>query len=122
MKATDPFKNTIEAHLQGLAKVDSLFAETLKKTNKSLDECITYIFNKVKESGCNGFADSEIYGMAVHYYDEDDIKAGASVKCKVVVNHTAEAIKSSFASQVQSKPAKKVEKKPILVNQTSLFS
>lgn len=122
MEATDKFKEIIYAHLQGVAKKDSLFAETLKKTNKNIKDCITYILNTVKSSGKNGFADEEVFGMAIHYYDEDDIKPGASVKGKIVVNHTSEAIKKSFASPTTSKPVKKIEKKPVLVNQTSLFS
>lgn len=121
MKATDAFSKIISEHLQGVALNDHLFAETLKKPNKNIDDCLTYILNTVQKSGCNGFEDSEVFAMAVHYYDEDDIKAGKPVKCKVVVNHTEEAIKKSFASHSENKPAKKIEKKPVLVNQTSLF-
>lgn len=76
MKGTEQFKIVIQNHLNNLASSDQLFAETLKKTNKNIDDCITYIFNQVKASGCNGFADEEVFGMAVHYYDEDDIKVG----------------------------------------------
>ena len=36
------------------------------------------------------FADEEIYSMALHYYDEEDIDIGKPVSCKVVVNHTVE--------------------------------
>ena len=46
--------------------------------------------NEVKRSGCNGFADDEIYSMAVHFYDEDSITAGSPISCNVVVNHTVE--------------------------------
>lgn len=28
--------------------------------------------------------------MALHYYDEDDIKVGSKISCQVVVNHTVE--------------------------------
>jgi hypothetical protein len=64
MKSTDHFKRTIEQHLNQVAIQDSLFAQTLKKENKNIDDCITYIFNQVKNSGCNGFEDDEIFGMA----------------------------------------------------------
>lgn len=91
MKTTENFKKVIQNHLEQLAKNDSLFAETLKKENKNIDDCITYILNTVQKSGVNGFADDEIYGMAVHYYDEDDIKPGAKISsANVVVNHTVE--------------------------------
>lgn len=90
MKLTDPFKIAIKQHLDQLAAKDELFAETLKKENKNLEDCCTYILNEVQKSGCNGFADSEIYGMAVHYYDEDDIKPGKKINAKVIVNHSVE--------------------------------
>lgn len=44
----------------------------------------------MKQSGCNGFADDEIYSMAVHYYDEDNIEIGKPIGCNVLVNHTVE--------------------------------
>lgn len=90
MKATEEFKRTIKAHLDQMAKEDELFASSYAKPHKSLDECVNYILNEVKKSGCNGFADDEIYGMAVHYYDEDDIKNVKSVNTQVVVNHQVE--------------------------------
>ena len=90
MKTTDHFKNAIKAYLDKRASEDLLFAETYAKPNKSIDECITYILNTVQKSGCNGFEDSEIYSIAVHYYDEDGIEAGKPISCSVVVNHTVE--------------------------------
>jgi hypothetical protein len=73
-----------------LAEEDSQFAEKLKNPKKNIDDCITYILNQVKASGCDGFTDAEIFGMATHYYDEDDIKPGEKIKCDVVVNHKVE--------------------------------
>lgn len=90
MKGTDNFKRTIQDYLEVRAKTDELFAKSYAKPNKSIDECITYILNEVQRSGCNGFEDDEIYGMAVHYYDEDNIDAGKKINCRVVVNHTIE--------------------------------
>nr|DAI40350.1 MAG TPA: PcfK-like protein [Caudoviricetes sp.] len=90
MKGTENFKRTIQAYLEERAKVDDLFAKSYAKPNKSIDECITYILNEVQRSGCNGFEDNEIFGMAVHYYDEDNLDAGKKINCKVVVNHTVE--------------------------------
>jgi len=90
MKTTDHFKKTINEHLVEKAKADFLFAETLAKPNKNIDECINYILDTVKKSGCNGFDDSEIFAMAVHYYDEDDIKNIKPVSGKVIINHSVE--------------------------------
>ncbi len=88
MKSTDTFKKVIKEHLEGVADTDPLFAEKLKNPKKNIDDCVTYILNQVKASGINGFADQEIFGMAMHYYDEDEIKVGTKVSANVVVNHT----------------------------------
>ena len=88
-KATDYFKQTIQRYLQRRAQEDELFAPRYANPKKNIDDCITFILNYVKQSGCNGFADDEIYSLAMHYYDEDDIDICKPInKCKVVVNHT----------------------------------
>ena len=76
MKATDYFKQTIQSYLQRRAQEDELFAPRYANPKKNIDDCITFILNYVKQSGCNGFADDEIYSLALHYYDEDDIDIG----------------------------------------------
>ena len=88
MKATDYFKQTIQSYLQRRAQEDELLALRYANPKKNIDDCITFILNYVKQSGCNGFADDEIYSLALHYYDEDDIDIGKPLKCNVVVNHT----------------------------------
>ena len=87
-KATDYFKQTIQNYLQRRAQEDELFAPRYANPKKNIDDCITFILNYVKQSVCNGFADDEIYSLALHYYDEDDIDIGKPLKCNVVVNHT----------------------------------
>jgi len=90
MKSTENFKKVILQYLEIRATNDTLFAQTLKKENKNIDDCITYILNQVKNSGCNGFEDDEIFGIAVHYYDEDDVVPGSAVKCNIITNHQVE--------------------------------
>lgn len=90
MKGTEQFKKVIESHLNKLAITDHVFAEKLQNPKKKIDDCIIYILNRVKQSGCNGFADDEIFGMAIHYYDEENVDAGKPVGCNVVVNHAVE--------------------------------
>ncbi len=90
MKASNHFTRTILTYLEQRAETDLLFAEAFAKTDKNIDDCITYILNTVQNSGCNGFADDEIYSMAVHYYDEDTIEVGKPIHSRVVVNHTVE--------------------------------
>lgn len=123
MKATDAFTETISNHLAGVALNDPLFAETLKKPAKNIKDCINYIFTTVQKSGKNGFADEEIFGMAVHYYDEDNIKTGKPANCNVVVNHSIKSDKKEVTAPIpeKAKPTKKVKKEQLSIIQTSLF-
>ena len=43
MKGTKEFKDTIQAYLENRAESDTLFARMYNKTNKNIDECITYL-------------------------------------------------------------------------------
>lgn len=90
MKATNHFKSVIQSYLEQRAEYDELFAVSYRSPLKNLDDCITYILNTVKASGCAGFSDEEIFGYAVHFFDETDIEIGEPINCKVVVNHTLE--------------------------------
>ena len=90
MKATDNFKATIKAYLDQRAESDILFSFKYSAPRKSIDDCVTYILNTVQKSGCNGFEDDEIFGMAVHYYDEDNIEVGKQMNAHVVVNHVVQ--------------------------------
>ena len=135
MKSTAEFKSVIQNYLEIRAIQDELFAVSFAKEGKNIDDCINYILDTVHKSGCNGFADDEIFSMAVHYYDEDNILISNDVsKCNVVINHAVElseeekaevkaaAMKKAIDEQyvamtAKNKPVKKVE----VVEQTSLF-
>lgn len=71
-------EQAIKIYLDNRAKTDSLFAETYKKANKSIEECIKYIYSKARKLAKGGNAvgvdEATVYGWAVHYYDEDNIK------------------------------------------------
>lgn len=89
-KGTRAFNKTIKAYLEERAENDPLFAVKFANPSKSVEECVTFILNEVKKSGCCGFTDAEVFGMATHYYDEEEIEVGNPINCQVVVNHTVE--------------------------------
>lgn len=89
-KGTMAFAETIRHYLEKRAENDVLFAVKFANPSKSVEDCVTYIINEVKKSGCNGFTDDEIFGKAVHYFEENEIEVGNPINCKVVVNHTVE--------------------------------
>lgn len=91
MKGSEKFRQTIREYLESRGSKDPLFARIITKPGKNMDDCITYILETVQKSGCNGFTDDEIYNMAIHYFDEDNIKVGnAPANMRVVVNHVVE--------------------------------
>lgn len=98
MKSTTAFKETIRKYLEDRGSKDPLFARIITKPGKNIDDCITYILNEVQRSGCNGFTDDEIYSMAIHYFDEDNLSVGMSPShMRVVVNHKIELTKEEKA-------------------------
>ncbi|WP_437918567.1 Cas9 inhibitor AcrIIA9 family protein [Sphingobacterium sp. LRF_L2] len=114
MKASAEAKEAIESHLQAMAAKDTLFAETLKKKNKSIDGCMNYIMSEAKKKGANMVKDAEVFGWAVHYYDEDSIKDTGKVQ-GVAMDHGS-------ADPAEKAPVAKPKKKATpSVHQSSLF-
>ena len=112
-KGTDAFKKTIADYIGMRQDVD-----LEKHPDKTIDGCINYILTTVKKSGCCGFTDDEIYGMAVHYYDEpnESLKI-EKVNCQVVVNHQVElteeekqAAKNAALEQIKREQLEKLRK------------
>lgn len=101
MKATEHFKQTIKAYLDERAKNDELFAVSYAKENKNMDNCVTFILNQVKRCKCMGLTDEEVYSLAVHFFDEDDIEIGNPIACNVIVNHTVELTEEEMAQARQ---------------------
>jgi len=87
---TEEFKKQITAMLQAEAAQDPLFAESLKKEGKTMDECCDFIIAQVEKSGKQGFADAEILGIAKHYWDEDNPGDTKHSACRIVVNREIE--------------------------------
>lgn len=136
MKSTAYFTRTILTHLGQRASVDPLFAQSFANLDKNIDDCCTYILNEVQKSGCNGFTDDEVYSMAVHYYDEENIEVGRPIDARIIVNHVVEltedekqqarqdaiqkAQNDAYNKMVQPKK-KTIAKQTANTNQLSLF-
>lgn len=114
MKVSEALKRTIKSYLDKRAEEDNLFAQSYAKPGKNIDECCNFILQQVQKSGCNGFEDDEIFGMAVHYYDEDNIKDIKPVNARVVVNHivalTEEEKKEAHEEAVKKYEANELKK------------
>lgn len=74
-KEQNHVKDAIKAYLDERAKNDEQFAQSYAKANKNIDECFDYVIGEVRKRGNAVYmTDAEVFGLAVHYYDEDDIK------------------------------------------------
>ncbi len=89
-------------YLEQRAEEDVLFAKKYRNPAKNIDECVTHILNYVQKSGCSGFTDGEIFGQAIHYYEENEIEVGKPMNCQVVVNHVVELTEEEKAEARQN--------------------
>lgn len=66
------FQKAIKGYLDKRAAEDSQFAQAYKKKGKSIADCCNYILQQAKKRGnAVVMSDDEVYGLAIHYYDEN---------------------------------------------------
>ena len=128
-------KERIKDYLDERASKDELFAKSYAKTNKNIDECYDYIVGEArkqcKDSDSICISDDVVYGWAVHYYDEDNIKIGRSTESKEskesnVNKKAVEANKMASnankkASEAKKKSPDSKKSKPAKIQQLTLF-
>lgn len=105
---TPVLKVWLEFQLEKRAQEDALFAETLKKPNKSIEGCVKYIFSQARkcaEGNCSAIWHTDVLEWAIHYYDEDDIK----VETK---NSVAPKVETKKETRTQPTKATKKTEKP----------
>ena len=106
-------KERIKDYLDERARKDELFARSYAKTNKNIDECYEYIVGEArkqcKDSDSICISDDVVYGWAVHYYDEDNIKVGRSTESK-------ESKESKEMSEADKKIVEEARKKAYQAN------
>lgn len=130
------FKEIVQKYLQERAAEDPLFAPRLANPEKSVDECCRYILGEARKRGTSVvMSDSEVFGMAVHYYDEENIKvekvsSGCSVSSPRKVELTEEekkAAREAAIKRLAEEEYRSLKKKPAKrkadtdVQQMSLF-
>ena len=80
MKGTEHFKEIIQNYLEQRKAEDALFREKAERVNRPIDDIITAILNYVQKSGCCGYSDEEIYGLATHFAEEETIEIGKPIQ------------------------------------------
>lgn len=113
MKGTETFKKVIKAYLDKRAAEDELFAKDYAKPNKNIDDCCDFIISEVKKSGRQGF-DDEIYGLAVHYYNEEEVSFSKNINCTIVTNlsdQTKESLEKKAEEEFKQAKIMELKKK-----------
>lgn len=76
-KVTPSFRRSIERMLNDRATRDQAFAAKFAEAidgGKSITECCEYIASEVFRRKITAITAQEVEGIAVHYFDEDDIR------------------------------------------------
>lgn len=80
-------KDIIKAYLDKRAAEDELFAAAYAKPQKNIDECFRFIMGEARKRGSSVcMTDEEVFSLAVHYYDEDEIKVSPAPAGEVSVS------------------------------------
>lgn len=108
-KELSAFEQAIKNHLDNMAANDVEFAKSYANPDKTIEKCCKYICNEVakkrkKSENCVAMTDEEVFGMAVHYYDDVDENVKSTLSNDVVKVDVAPE------SEVKPEPEKKVRK------------
>ena len=80
--------------------------EKLNNTNKSIDKMFSYIRNQAKKKAVNGCAvisDTEVFGWAVHYYDEEVVCDNAEQPERMTLQYAKDIVKKSVEKKKKTK-------------------
>lgn len=134
-KEKNPAVIRIGNYLKKRAETDTSVKNNLNKENKSLKECWDYVLGEVAKTmyrngnfGCAAGDDEDLYALAVHYYDEDDIKieplpSTMKVEAKMDEDKKEEKAAKTEPKETQKEKVKRISKskKDPVDGQISLF-
>lgn len=111
------FEKAIKAHLDKVATEDPVFGEKYREAlaredkKKDISHCCNFIIDEVKKTGRRGFTDDEVFGMAMHFYDEAAVTGpDKGQNCQVVVNHEVK-LSADEVKKIQDAARKEAEEK-----------
>lgn len=80
--------------------------EKLNNPNKSIDKMFSYIRSQAKKKAVNGCAvisDAEVFGWAVHYYDEEEVSGNAEQPERMTLQYAKDIVKKSVEKKSKAK-------------------
>ena len=88
------FQQAIKEHLDKMAAQDEVFAvkyaDKCEAEPESIKKCCSYIIDQVQKNYKQGnsavLTNDEVFGMAMHYYDEDIAPPKVASNCTVIMS------------------------------------
>ena len=116
LEAKNQFQTIVLEHLKQV--VSEELAKKINNGKKTLDGCYKYIVGEAKkrqENQCTVMTDEEVFGLSIHYFEEDEIEEDKTAP------EPAAIIKTSESAKPKAEAKKEVPKKEELQPQLSLF-
>ncbi len=80
--------------------------EKLNNPNKSIDKMFSYVRSQAKKKAVNGCAvisDAEVFGWAVHYYDEEEVSGNIEQPERMTLQYAKGIVKKSVEKKSKAK-------------------
>ena len=107
------FADIIKLYLDCKAILDETFKKYYEKKEKSLDRCTAYIFAEMRKKAENNVAvgsPKQVFGLATHYYEEDDLPIDkAKPETVKAINEKAEKATSAGPSMIEMEQKQNAE-------------
>lgn len=118
LNTTDPAKQLVIDYLEENAS--DVLVEKINRCKKTIDNCWVFITDSARKratNGCAAISDSEVFGWAVHYFEEEgNVKVSSASTPVKTVKVVAEKKKPE-----PKKEEPKVKKDEMLPGQMTIF-
>lgn len=104
------FEKIIKDYIESACKTDAVLAVKYEKSGKDIEGCCKYIKSEARkqaQNGCAAIKDDEVFGWAVHYFDEEMTAPKDSPRAEVRVAPIAEMPKKAVSLANEKPKAKK---------------
>ena len=116
------FENIIKEYIEKACQSDEVLAGKYEKSGKDIPGCCKYIKAEAKKkakNGCAVIADAEVFGWAIHYFDEGMTAPKEEVECEVETTADPNVVRAKVEVP---KPVVKPQPKPKKAADESLMS
>ena len=94
------FEKIIKDYIESACKTDAVLAGKYEKSGKDIEGCCKYIKSEARkkaQNGCAVIADAEVFGWAVHYFDEEMTAPKGNIDCKVETTADPNVVRAKVA-------------------------